>query len=73
MTEFKKLKTHMDYCLSQCERDHKELWLHQAFGAVQYVCLLCDPKDFEKVCQIWNEQYKPSFEIAIWGSSLTLG
>lgn len=45
-----KLKQHIEWCLRWCQRDNKELWLHQAFGAVQfYISYAGDKGDFAEI------------------------
>lgn len=68
-----KLYAHIEYCLRACARatDHKEVWLHQAFGATQYYIII-RPEDEEEVVRHWNERDKPAFERLIYGKSITL-
>ena len=68
-----KLYAHIEYCLEACARatDHKEVWLHQAFGAAQYHIII-HPEDEEEVVRRWNDWDKPSFECLIYGNSITL-
>ena len=67
-----KLIAHIMYCLRACVKaeHNKEIWLHQAFGAVQYHINLF-PGDFELVEAKWNE-LKPHFERHIYGISFDL-
>jgi hypothetical protein len=66
-----KLYAHINYCLRACAEDHKEIWLHQAFGAAQYH-LIIHPEDEAEVARRWNERDKPTFERLIYGYSFTL-
>ena len=50
--------------------ERKDLWLHQAFGALQYHLRLF-PEHQAELEKWWNEEVKPDFEIAIYGCSLT--
>lgn len=67
-----KLKEHIEWCLRWCQRDNKELWLHQAFGAVQfYICYVGDKGNFAEIEKMWNE-YKARFEVCLYGQRLSL-
>ncbi len=68
-----KLYAHIEYCLRACAKaiDHKEVWLHQAFGAAQYHIII-HPEDEADVVRRWNEYSKPAFERLIYGNSITL-
>lgn len=68
-----KLYAHIDYCLRACAKatEHREIWLNQAFGAVQYHILI-HPEDEAAVAHRWNERDKPSFERLIYGNTFTL-
>ena len=51
-----KLNEWILYCLRACERaeNNKLIWMHQAFGAVQYHITLI-PEDYDKVDELWNK------------------
>ena len=68
-----KLYAHIEYCLRACARAtaHKEVWLHQAFGAVQYHITIRPEDEAEVVCR-WNERDKPIFEKLVYGVPITL-
>jgi hypothetical protein len=67
-----KLNEWIMYCLRACERaeNNKLIWMHQAFGAVQYHITLV-PEDYERVEKLWNK-YKPQFERKVYGVSFEL-
>ena len=65
-----KLQQFVMSCLRDCAKNPKELWIHQAFGAIQYY-ILENPDDYEAVSQMW-ENIKPHFERNIWGVNLSL-
>ena len=67
-----KLNEWILYCLRACERaeNNKLIWMHQAFGAVQYHITLV-PEDYEKVEELWNK-YRPQFERKVYGVSFEL-
>lgn len=67
-----KLNEWMLYCLRACERaeNNKLIWMHQAFGAVQYHIALI-PEDYERVEELWNK-YKPQFERKVYSVSFEL-
>lgn len=44
---------------------NKELWMHQAFGAIQYHVTVF-PEDYEEVSAYWAKM-KPLFEREIYG------
>lgn len=67
-----KLKQHIEWLLRQCEKDGKELWMHQAFGAVQFYATISELRDFDALEHMWNNIYKPAFERCIWGQKLSL-
>ncbi len=67
-----KLRQHLMWCLQRCAKDHKELWLHQAFGAVQFYAMTLDNHDFTELETLWNVEFKPHFERHIWGQSLSI-
>ena len=60
------------YCLRACAKaeNNKEIWMHQAFGAVQYHINLF-PEQYEAIAEMWNG-LKPHFESHIWGTKLSL-
>ena len=55
-----KLNEWILYCLRACERaeNNKLIWMHQAFGAVQYHITLI-PEDYEMVEKLWNKYPSP--------------
>lgn len=65
-----KLRRHFIYCADNCYKTtiNKEIWLHQAFGALQYHITLF-PEDFEVLEKEWNEKWKPFFEREIYGNA----
>ena len=67
-----KLERFVMSCLRDCANatSRKEIWMHQAFGAVQYHILLL-PEDYEMVEELWNK-YKPQFERKVYGVSFEL-
>ena len=67
-----KLESFVVSCLRDCANatDRKEIWLHQAFGAVQFY-ILEHPEEYEKVALMW-EKIKPFFERKIWGIDFEL-
>lgn len=67
-----KLKNFVMSCLRNCARDmdYKEIWIHQAFGAVQFY-IIENPDEYAEVVQMWEEM-KPYFERQIWGVSFEL-
>ena len=67
-----KLKSFVMSCLHDCANaiDRKEIWMHQAFGAVQFY-IFEHPEEYEKVAVMWSE-LKPHFEHIIWGVSFEL-
>ena len=68
-----KLKQHIDWLLAQCQKDGKELWIHQAFGAVQFYAMIVEDREvYNEMEFIWNNVYKPAFERCIWGQKLSL-
>lgn len=65
-----KLKQHLNYCLSWCERTGNEACIHQAFGAVQFAVFEhCENE--EEIFKMWDE-FKPCFECRIWGMGLSI-
>ena len=60
------------YCLRACTKaeNNKEIWMHQAVGAVQYHINLF-PEEYEAIAEMWNG-LKPHFESHIWGTKLSL-
>lgn len=65
-----KLKQHLNYCLNWCKRTNQEICMHQAFGAVQFA-IFEHPEADGTISKMWDE-FKPQFEMAIWGMSLSL-
>ena len=67
-----KLENFVVSCLRDCANatDRKEIWFHQAFGAVQFY-ILEHPEEYEEVAKMWSE-LKPPFERKIWGIEFTL-
>lgn len=63
-----KLENFVMSCLRNCARDqdHKEIWFHQAFGAVQFY-IIENPNEHIEVAQMWGKM-KPYFERQIWGN-----
>ena len=59
-------------CLSlSAKKEHnKEIWIHQAFGAIQFY-IIEHPDSYEAVSKFWNS-VKPHFERNIWGINLSL-
>ena len=58
-------------CLRLCAKsDNKEIWMHQAFGAVQFY-IIEHPEEYEEVAAMWNN-VKTLFERNIWGINLSL-
>lgn len=59
-------------CLRLCSKSetNKEIWIHQAFGAVQFY-IVEHPEEYEKVAEMWDK-IKPHFERNIWGINLSL-
>lgn len=59
-------------CLRLCAKsdNNKEIWIHQAFGAVQFY-INEHPEEYEEVAAMWNN-IKPHFERNIWGINLSL-
>lgn len=68
-----KLKQHIEWLLAQCRKDSKELWMHQAFGAVQFYAMIIESREaYEELEAMWNNIYKPAFESCIWGQKMSL-
>ena len=67
-----KLKSFVMSCLRDCTKatNNKEIWMHQAFGAVQFY-IIENPDDYAEVAQMWEEM-KPHFERQIWHLTFTL-
>jgi hypothetical protein len=65
-----KLRQHLGYCLSWCERTGNEICMHQAFGAVQFA-VFEHPESEEEISKMWDD-FKSQFERKIWGISLTI-
>ena len=67
-----KLQQFVMSCLRSCAKHelNREIWIHQAFGAIQYY-IIENPDDYEEVSQMW-ENIKPHFERNIWGINLSL-
>ena len=65
-----KLRQFVMMCLRDCAKNPKELWINQAFGAVQFY-IIENPDDYEEVAAMWSE-LKPHFERKIWGVSFEL-
>lgn len=59
-------------CLRLCVKKeyNKEIWIHQAFGAIQFY-IIEHPEEQEAVAKMW-ESIKPQFERNIWGINLSL-
>ena len=59
-------------CLRLCAKSetNREIWIHQAFGAVQFY-IVEHPEECEEVAAMWNK-FKPHFERNIWGINLSL-
>lgn len=66
-----KLKQHIEWCLNQCKKDNKELWMHQAFGAAQFYAMICSADEYKEMETRWNNLYKPAFEACIWGQRIS--
>ena len=60
------------YCLRACAKaeNNKEIWIHQAFGAVQFY-IIEHPEEYEAVEAMWRS-IKLQFERNIWGINLNL-
>ena len=67
-----KLKNFVISCLRDCAKatNNKEIWMHQAFGAVQFY-IIENPDDYAEVAQMWGEM-KPQFERKVYGVSFEL-
>ena len=67
-----KLKGFVMSCLHDCANytERKEIWIHQAFGAIQFY-VLEHPEEYEEVADMWS-RLKPRFEHEIWGVSFEL-
>lgn len=57
-----KLREFVMSCLRDCAKatNHKEIWMHQAFGAVRFY-ISEHPEEYEEVAGMWSE-LKPYFE-----------
>ena len=67
-----KLQQFIMSCLRLCaqKQNNKEIWIHQAFGAVQFY-IIEHPEEYEAVAAMWSS-IKPQFERNIWGINLNL-
>ena len=67
-----KLREFVMSCLRDCTKatSHKEIWMHQAFGAVQFY-ISEHPEEYDEVADMWSK-LKPHFEHKIWGVSFEL-
>lgn len=61
------LEEFLKYCLSQAKRANPLVFMHQAFGAVQYYLFVWEDEQ-EEVEVLWDV-YKPQFEELIYGVS----
>lgn len=59
------LEEFLKYCLSQAKRANPLVFMHQAFGAVQYYLFVWADEE-EEVSAMWDV-YKPQFEELIYG------
>lgn len=72
----KVLEKFIQDCLRNCMRidnnnnNNKEVWLNQAFGAVQFY-IIQNPDSFNEVEKMWIT-YKRNFEFQIWGLTYDL-
>ena len=56
------------YCKNGTTRDARIVFLHQAFGAVQFACEI-DPKHDEFYTQFWMDEengWRKKFEDLVW-------
>ena len=67
-----KLREFVMSCLRDCANatNRKEIWMHQAFGAVQFY-ISEHPEEYEEVADMWPE-LKPHFERKIRGTNFEL-
>lgn len=67
-----KLREFVTSCLHECAKatNRKEIWMHQAFGAVQFY-ISEHPEEYEEAADMWPK-LKPHFEHKIWGVSFEL-
>lgn len=61
------LEEFLKYCLHMAMRDHPQVFMHQAFGAVQYY-LFVWPDEEDEASALWDI-YKPQFEELIYGGA----
>lgn len=48
--------------------DGHQAYFDQAFGAVEFACLVLDDWDKEsELIDLWNEEWRGKFEARIWG------
>lgn len=67
------LRQHIKWCLERCRQDGKALWMHQAFGAVQFYGTVCqDSEEHARIEKMWNSHYKIEFEEILYGQSLSV-
>lgn len=59
------LEEYLKYCLHMAMRDNPQVFMHQAFGGVQYY-LFVWPDEQEEVEALWAT-YKKQFEELIYG------
>lgn len=59
------LEEFLKYCLSQAKRASPLVFMHQAFGALQYYLFVWADEE-EEVSALWDV-YKPQFEELIYG------
>ena len=64
------LKDHIVRLHRYCESDGNIIWLHQAFGAVQFACM-ARPDLEEEIGELWDD-WKPLFELSIYGIALNI-
>ena len=67
-----KLREHIEYCLRVCEKDHQQLWEHQAFGALIFFTMVASKEEQAQAEEMWTEEYRPQFEYHIWKWNLFL-
>ena len=67
-----KLQEFVMTCLRRCAKaeKNKEIWMHQAFGAVQFY-IEEHPEEYEAVAKMWDT-LRPHFETHIWGINMNL-
>jgi hypothetical protein len=61
------LEEFLKYCLSQAKRANPLVFMHQAFGGVQYYLFVWQDEQ-EEVEELWDK-YKPQFEELIYGDA----